>query len=76
MPVLQQKGTESNQKRIVQTVMFIGLNCGELVAVPFGFALETQRSPRRALDLVPMVVSNIGSYNRMSLVSDRKPNIY
>jgi hypothetical protein len=45
VPVLQHKGTESNQERMLQTAMFIGLGCGALVVVPLGFALENQRTP-------------------------------
>ena len=40
--VLQHSGTESSLKQIIQTAMFIGLSCVELVPVPFGIALITQ----------------------------------
>ena len=74
---LQHKGAESNRKRIGQTVMFIGLSGVELIPVAFDFALEIQRALLRLRrSAAPPSHLNIGSYNRMSLVSDRKPNIY
>ena len=44
VPVLQHKGTESNQERMLQTVVFIGPSGWELVAVALAFALITQWS--------------------------------
>ena len=47
VPVLQQRETKSNLKRIAQTVLFIGLRCWESGVVATDFALENRCTGNR-----------------------------